>query len=140
MSDIQYLYSSVKDLPDDLYKTCLWHNLQGGGQMQSDFVLCRKSKSHNGHVIMLWNKEMFVGWGLLINRPWRTSGRDFFIFVPKKFRNKGYGTIIYRLIRKHYRGKIVTHPWSDPSTAFFKKVVNTKNRSIDYVYTKNNYT
>ena len=130
LDNVTYIHSAVKDLPQEYYELCYRNNFRDRGLMRDALVEARCARDQNwfgpAHVIMLWNGNDFVGWSLLFTYWRRRNSLTAYYWVKAQHRRQGYGTLLYKLSRKHHHKKFRVDPWNDRAGAFFSKVSNGK--------------
>jgi GNAT superfamily N-acetyltransferase len=134
-------HKSVNDLTDLEYEACKLWNFNSepdkDGMMQDDLWLSRREGY--GHVIMLWKSEKsrvvnsMLGWALLMPvRPYadwswgttytaRKSKYTVEFYVRPEYRNKGYGTLLMKMVKEQYDPRPHVLPHDEGSGAFFSK-------------------
>lgn len=127
---MRLITKTIGQLTNEEYRYCYNANLDSSdkttGRMRPDLVYYRSdpltARDEDAKVVMLWDDaqsgaKRLIGWAMTF-----IEGREHiaFFWVKKPHRNKGYGTMLMKEIKKS-NPKPYVYPWSDNSYGFFSK-------------------
>lgn len=119
--ELTFIFSSVDELPKDLYQKAYSLNMRSFGRMRGDLV-CAKQKWNKANVSMILENGKLLAWSMLSNLD---HEKEIAVYVRKTERNKGFATFLVSDVVKNSQEQaknVLCFPWDLRSDRFFDRL------------------